>query len=97
MSNENLHPHPTRVAIVGGVACNRLLRRRIRELAEEHGLACAIPSPAYCTDNAAMVAFNALPRLRAGKASRDLTEDAFPTAHWTSARPESSGPKHAHR
>jgi N6-L-threonylcarbamoyladenine synthase len=89
--------NPASLTIAGGVACNRLLRRRIRDLADEHGIACAIPSPAYCTDNAAMVAFNALPRILAGEASRDLTEDAFPTAHWISTRPETSGLKPAHR
>jgi N6-L-threonylcarbamoyladenine synthase len=89
--------HPASLTVAGGVACNRLLRHRVRELAGEHGLPCAIPSPEHCTDNASMVAFNAIPRLRLGEAGRGLTEDAFPTAHWTSARLETSGSKHAHR
>jgi N6-L-threonylcarbamoyladenine synthase len=44
------------LCIAGGVAANTLLRRRITEAAEEEGLAAFLPSPAFCTDNAAMVA-----------------------------------------
>jgi N6-L-threonylcarbamoyladenine synthase len=41
-----------RVAIGGGVAANRLLRRRVAEL----GVDVHIPPPELCTDNAAMIA-----------------------------------------
>jgi N6-L-threonylcarbamoyladenine synthase len=41
------------IAVVGGVACNALLRRRMRELA---GCSVYFPSPTLCTDNAAMIA-----------------------------------------
>lgn len=40
----------------GGVAANSSLRRRFTEAADEEGLRSLVPSPAYCTDNAAMVA-----------------------------------------
>ncbi len=40
----------------GGVAANRQLRRRLRDLAGEMGVEIIIPPPKYCTDNAAMVA-----------------------------------------
>jgi N6-L-threonylcarbamoyladenine synthase len=43
-----------RLAIVGGVACNRGLRAAIAPLARRH--AVAIPEPEYCGDNAAMIA-----------------------------------------
>jgi N6-L-threonylcarbamoyladenine synthase len=89
--------HPASLAIAGGVACNRLLRSRIRSLAHDHGLACAVPSPGFCTDNAAMVAFNATDSLREGAAGRLLLEDAFSTSLWTSARAVPSDQRPVHR
>ncbi len=50
------------VALAGGVAANSALRAGARHLAEERGLACHLPSPAMCTDNAAMVALAGLYR-----------------------------------
>lgn len=43
-----------RLAIVGGVACNRGLRAAARERLA--GVRVAIPDPEFCTDNAAMIA-----------------------------------------
>ena len=50
----------------GGVAANRSLRARLQEVAAAHGLAFAAPPPRLCTDNAAMVAWAGLERLRLG-------------------------------
>jgi N6-L-threonylcarbamoyladenine synthase len=44
------------VLVVGGVACNRRLRERMQAACEVEGLEAHFPSPAYCTDNAAMIA-----------------------------------------
>lgn len=88
---------PSSLALAGGVACNRLLRRRMAELADEFGLPCAAPSPVYCTDNAAMVAYNALARGIGAERDSDLAQDAFTTAHWPSIRPETEGRRPAHR
>ena len=44
------------VIVSGGVACNRRLRERMQAAADERGLRLLIPSPAYCTDNAVMIA-----------------------------------------
>ncbi|MFN0244503.1 MAG: tRNA (adenosine(37)-N6)-threonylcarbamoyltransferase complex transferase subunit TsaD [Planctomycetota bacterium] len=44
------------VLVAGGVACNRVLRREMRARAEQAGVRALFPSPAYCTDNAAMIA-----------------------------------------
>jgi len=41
------------IAVVGGVACNAQLRQRMKALP---GLKVFFPSPALCTDNAAMIA-----------------------------------------
>ncbi len=44
------------VVVAGGVAANRRLRQCFREACEADGLDLYIPSPALCTDNAAMIA-----------------------------------------
>ncbi|MBS3921333.1 MAG: tRNA (adenosine(37)-N6)-threonylcarbamoyltransferase complex transferase subunit TsaD [Deltaproteobacteria bacterium] len=49
------HQGLKRVVISGGVAANRLLRQRMEEGASEQKIRVHIPSPAFCTDNAAMV------------------------------------------
>jgi N6-L-threonylcarbamoyladenine synthase len=44
------------VGVSGGVAANGYLRERLTELARRHEFKLLIPRPAYCTDNAAMIA-----------------------------------------
>ena len=44
------------LAICGGVAANKGLRRSMTEAADDAGLMLSIPPFAYCTDNAAMIA-----------------------------------------
>ncbi|MDT8440972.1 MAG: tRNA (adenosine(37)-N6)-threonylcarbamoyltransferase complex transferase subunit TsaD [Desulfuromonadales bacterium] len=44
-----------RLVVAGGVACNRGLRARFREMAPANGLHVCFPSPALCGDNAAML------------------------------------------
>jgi N6-L-threonylcarbamoyladenine synthase len=67
-----------RVAIGGGVACNSRLREKLRQAAAREGLTCHFPPPAWCTDNAAMIAGLGYHLLKAGRAS-DLWLDAVPT------------------
>jgi N6-L-threonylcarbamoyladenine synthase len=55
------------VVIGGGVAANRELRARVTELAAANGLRAVLPELASCTDNAAMIAYAGLVRLRAGE------------------------------
>lgn len=43
--------------VAGGVAANSMIRGVMADLAQEHGLHLLLPSPALCTDNAAMIAF----------------------------------------
>ncbi len=45
-----------RLALAGGVASNSALRAAFREKCEKEGIALYVPSPVYCTDNAAMIA-----------------------------------------
>ena len=55
------------VVLGGGVAANRELRARTRALADSRGMRAVVPDLASCTDNAAMIAYAGLVRLRAGE------------------------------
>jgi N6-L-threonylcarbamoyladenine synthase len=44
-----------RIVLSGGVAANHHLRKRMKETAHEEKLSVYIPSPVFCTDNAAMI------------------------------------------
>jgi N6-L-threonylcarbamoyladenine synthase len=48
------------LVVAGGVAANTLLRQRLEKECEEGGLRLIVPSPALCTDNAAMIGVAAL-------------------------------------
>ncbi len=54
------------IVLVGGVAANRRLRRRMAEATAARGLAWRVAPLAYCTDNAAMVGLAAIERFDAG-------------------------------
>jgi len=66
-----------RILVAGGVACNRRLRLEMTRRASAEGLEAIFPSPAYCTDNAAMIAGLGFQILSAGKADT-LALDAAP-------------------
>lgn len=72
------------VYLAGGVAANRRLRASVGAAAAAAGLHFLPPEPAYCTDNAAMIAYAGWCRLAAGQADGwDL--DSFargPVASW---------------
>ncbi|MBI4737651.1 MAG: tRNA (adenosine(37)-N6)-threonylcarbamoyltransferase complex transferase subunit TsaD [candidate division NC10 bacterium] len=44
------------IVVAGGVACNGALRQALKAEAEAEGIQLVVPSPALCTDNAAMIA-----------------------------------------
>ncbi len=62
------HAHGATLVVAGGVAANQALRARLGGVAEDHGFAFMAPPPALCTDNAAMVAWAGIERLRLGLA-----------------------------
>jgi N6-L-threonylcarbamoyladenine synthase len=49
------HEKLNKIVVSGGVAANRLLRERMVEEASDQEVRVYVPSPAFCTDNAAMV------------------------------------------
>lgn len=66
------------IVLGGGVAANRELRARMLEEGARRELRVVVPPMASCTDNAAMIAFAGLLRLRAGEDDRGLVS-ASPT------------------
>ncbi|MES2920685.1 MAG: tRNA (adenosine(37)-N6)-threonylcarbamoyltransferase complex transferase subunit TsaD [Verrucomicrobiota bacterium] len=57
------------IALSGGVSLNQALRTAFQQACGREGLELAVASPAFCTDNAAMIAFAALIRHLAGESS----------------------------
>jgi N6-L-threonylcarbamoyladenine synthase len=66
------------VAAGGGVLANRRLRLRLSEEAERRGVELFLPSPAYCTDNGAMVAVVGVRRMEDGVLPDPLESDVDP-------------------
>jgi N6-L-threonylcarbamoyladenine synthase len=86
---------PTALVVAGGVAANAELRQTLGRLATEAGLKFVAPPPELCGDNAAMIAWAGLERLRRGMTD-DLTAPSrarWPLGEEIDRRPsESSRP-----
>jgi N6-L-threonylcarbamoyladenine synthase len=65
------------VTMSGGVSCNQELRRQLHDASSRKGIEFKSAEPWLCTDNATMIAFAALLRLRAGFESH-VTEEIDP-------------------
>jgi len=65
------------VAMAGGVACNKGLRKSMEEACRLKGLPFFMPQPIYCTDNAAMIASRGYYRLKDG-ISDGMELNAYP-------------------
>ncbi len=70
------HPDVKALTFVGGVACNKYIRRQLKSVAEQHGIPFYYPSPQFCTDNGAMIAFVGNYKAEQGKFST-LELDVF--------------------
>ncbi len=73
------YPEGRVLVAAGGVACNLAVRESLAACAARAGLDFIVPPPALCTDNAAMVAWTGIEKLRLG-----LTDalDFAPRPHW---------------
>lgn len=70
---------PRALVVAGGVAANGAIRQALLRLASEAGLRLALPPPALCTDNGAMIAWTGIERLRLGLAD---SLDFAPRPRW---------------
>jgi N6-L-threonylcarbamoyladenine synthase len=57
----------SRLVVAGGVSANKSLRERLAAAVSDAGAQAWYPRPAFCTDNAAMVAHAGFLRLSAGE------------------------------
>ena len=74
------HPDVSPVLVAaGGVASNQTLRSALTTVSEAQGASMVAPPPALCTDNAAMVAWAGIERLRTGAPD---TLDFRPRPRW---------------
>ncbi|HEX7200973.1 MAG TPA: tRNA (adenosine(37)-N6)-threonylcarbamoyltransferase complex transferase subunit TsaD [Dongiaceae bacterium] len=69
----------TALVVAGGVAANAGLRSRLEQVAKAGGLPLVAPPARYCTDNAAMIAWAGVERLRLGLTDR---MDFAPRPRW---------------
>lgn len=72
-------PDGRHLVVAGGVAANTPMRTALQDLAGRHGLMFVAPPLRWCTDNAAMIAWAGIERLRLG-----LTDglDFAPRPRW---------------
>jgi N6-L-threonylcarbamoyladenine synthase len=65
------------LAVVGGVAANQELRRRLDALCESRGWTMVVPPPRLCTDQGAMSAWAAVERLLVGSSDDPSTQEVY--------------------
>ena len=66
LSFRQLFPQANRLVVAGGVAANAALRQSLAAVAAAGGMTLIAPPLSLCTDNAAMIAWAGLERLRLG-------------------------------
>jgi N6-L-threonylcarbamoyladenine synthase len=78
-------PEARLMVVAGGVAANAAVRAALAAVAARAGVTLVAPPPALCTDNAVMVAWAAMERLRLGH--QDLLDHA-PRPRWPLDAPD---------
>ena len=76
-----------RLAVSGGVLCNKALRSDLEFACYEAGIDLIVADPAFCTDNAGMIAGTAAEKLEAGAAPR-VGDDINPNLDLFAPDPE---------
>ncbi|MBA4612884.1 tRNA (adenosine(37)-N6)-threonylcarbamoyltransferase complex transferase subunit TsaD [Stappia taiwanensis] len=66
---------PPVLVVAGGVAANGAIRQRLSQMASEAGARLAAPPARLCTDNAAMIAWAGIERLRDAAARGERIDD----------------------
>lgn len=69
-----IYPDAQAITFVGGVACNKYIKETLTRLCHRCSIPFITPSPRYCTDNAAMIAYVGHYKATQGKFS-DYTLD----------------------
>ena len=72
-------PHAHVLVVAGGVAANAAIRAALASVADQHGFKLIAPPVRLCTDNAVMVAWTGIERLRLGLADG---LDVAPRPRW---------------
>lgn len=75
----DIHPEGKDIVIAGGVAANQYIKAKLSRTFKEKGYNIVSPPLALCTDNAVMIAYAALQRLKSGNFS-DLSFS--PLSRW---------------
>ena len=73
-------PHAKHIVVSGGVAANQYIKKHIEEIAFQHGLILHTPPISLCTDNAVMIAWAAIERIKNNVAPTKL--DFSPRSSW---------------
>jgi N6-L-threonylcarbamoyladenine synthase len=76
----SMAPGATGLVVAGGVAANRMIRQALAEVASRHGLPLLAPPIRYCGDNAVMIGWAAIERLRCGLAADGI--ETRPRPRW---------------
>jgi N6-L-threonylcarbamoyladenine synthase len=75
-----------RLAVSGGVLCNRTLRDELELACYKAGVDLVVADPSFCTDNAAMIAGTAAEKLEAGVPA-SCSEDIYPNLNLFTPEP----------
>jgi N6-L-threonylcarbamoyladenine synthase len=71
-----------KLVVAGGVAANRTVRAALEKVCAENGFGFIAPPQVLCTDNAAMIAWAGIERIRAGLSDNEDAMLRAPRSRW---------------